>query len=150
MPRNVLTDSEIMLTDYITSKKYKDKLRLVKFYDEEQGREFSFLTNAFHLSSLEVADLYKNRWQIELFFKWMKQHLKIKKFWGRTENAVRIQISAAIIAYYLVAIVQHDMRLERSTYEVLQILSISLTDKTPLKRLNSTMSKNNLVPSFRG
>ena len=135
MPRNVLTDSEIMLTDYITSKKYKEKLRLVKFYDEEQGREFSFLTNAFHLSSLEVANLYKNRWQIELFFKWLKQHLKIKKFWGRTENAVRIQISAAIIAYCLVAIVQHDMRLERSTYEVLQILSISLTDKTPLKEL---------------
>ncbi len=68
MPRNVLTDSEIMLTDYITSRKYKEKLRLVKFYDEEQGREFSFLTNAFHLSSLEVADLYRNRWQIELFF----------------------------------------------------------------------------------
>ena len=154
MPRNVITDSEILLTDYITSRKYKEKLRLVKFYDEEQGREFSFLTNAFHLSSLEVANLYKNRWQIELFFKWLKQHLKIKKFWGRTENAVRIQISAAIIAYCLVAIVQHDMRLERSTYEVLQILSISLTDKTPLKellkRLNSTMSKNNLVPSFRG
>ena len=135
MPRNVLTDSEIMLTDYITSKKYKEKLRLVKFYDEEQGREFSFLTNAFHLSSLEVADLYKNRWQIELFFKWLKQHLKIKKFWGRTENAVRIQISAAIIAYCLVAIVQHDMILERSTYEVLQILSISLTDKAPLNEL---------------
>lgn len=135
MPRNVLTDSEVMLTDYITSKKYKEKLRLVKFYDEEQGREFSFLTNAFHLSSLEVANLYKNRRQIELFFKWQKQHLKIKKFWGRTENAVRIQISAAIIAYCLVAIVQHDMRLERSTYEVLQILSISLTDKTPLKEL---------------
>ena len=68
MPRNVITDSEILLTDYITSRKYKEKLRLVKFYDEEQGREFSFLTNAFHLSSLEVADLYKNRWQIELFF----------------------------------------------------------------------------------
>ena len=133
MPRNVLTDSEILLTDYITSRKYKEKLRLVKFYDKEQGREFSFLTNAFHLSSLEVADLYRNRWQIELFFKWLKQHLKIKKFWGRTESAVRIQISAAIIAYCLVAIVQHDMRLERSTYEVLQILSISLTDKTPLK-----------------
>ena len=135
MPRNVLTDSEILLTDYITSRKYKEKLRLVKFYDEEQGREFSFLTNAFHLSSLEVADLYKNRWQIELFFKWLKQHLKIKKFWGRTENAVRIQISAAITAYCLVAIVQHDMRLERSTYEVLQILSISLTDKAPLNEL---------------
>ena len=75
------------------------------------------------------------RWQIELFFKWLKQHLKIKKFWGTTENAVRIQISAAITAYCLVAIVQHDMQLKRSTYEVLQILSISLTDKTPLREL---------------
>ncbi len=148
MPRNVLTDSEIMLTDYITSRKYKEKLRLVKFYDEEQGREFSFLTNAFHLSSLEVADLYRNRWQIELFFKWLKQHLKIKKFWGRTENAVRIQISAAIIAYCLVAIVQHDMRLERSTYEVLQILSISLTDKTPLKELFEKTKSNDVKEQF--
>jgi len=148
MPRNVLTDSEIMLTDYITSKKYKEKLRLVRFYDEEQGREFSFLTNAFHLSSLEVANLYKNRWQIELFFKWLKQHLKIKKFWGRTENAVRIQISAAIIAYCLVAIVQHDLKLERSTYEVLQILSISLTDKTPLKELFEKTKFNDVKEQF--
>ena len=130
-----MTDSEILLADYITSKKYKEKLRLVKFYDEKEGREFAFLTNAFHLSALQVANLYKNRWQIELFFKWLKQHLKIKKFWGTTENAVRIQISAAITAYCLVAIVQHDMHLERSTYEVLQILSISLTDKTPLREL---------------
>lgn len=135
MPKNVITDSEILLADNITSKKYKEKLRQVKFYDENEGREFAFLTNAFHLSALQVANLYKNRWQIELFFKWLKQHLKIKKFWGTTENAVRIQISAAITAYCLVAIVQHDMRLERSTYEVLQILNISLTDKTPLKEL---------------
>ena len=135
MPKNVMTDSEILLADYITSKKYKEKLRLVKFYDEKEGRELAFLTNAFHLSALQVANLYKNRWQIELFFKWLKQHLKIKKFWGTTENAVRIQISAAITAYCLVAIVQHDMHLERSTYEVLQILSISLTDKTPLREL---------------
>ena len=135
MPKNVITDSEILLADYITSKKYKEKLRLVRFYDEKEGREFAFLTNAFHLSALQVANLYKNRWQIELFFKWLKQHLKIKKFWGTTGNAVRIQISAAITAYCLVAIVQHDMHLERSTYEVLQILSISLTDKTPLREL---------------
>ena len=135
MPKNVMSDSEILLADYITSKKYKEKLRLVKFYDEKEGREFAFLTNAFHLSALQVANLYKNRWQIELFFKWLKQHLKIKNFWGTTENAVRIQISAAITAYCLVAIVQHDMHLERSTYEVLQILSISLTDKTPLREL---------------
>ena len=135
MPKNVMSDSEILLADYITSKKYKEKLRLVKFYDEKEGRELAFLTNAFHLSALQVANLYKNRWQIELFFKWLKQHLRIKKFWGTTENAVRIQISAAITAYCLVAIVQHDMHLERSTYEVLQILSISLTDKTPLREL---------------
>lgn len=135
LPKNVLTDSVIELTDIITRKKYPERLRLVKYRDENQDREFVFLTNAFHLTSLEIAELYKNRWQVELFFKWLKQHLKIKKFWGTTENAVRIQISTAIISYCLVAIVQHDMKLERSTYEVLQILSISLTDKTCLKEL---------------
>lgn len=135
LPKNVLTDSVIELTDIITRQKYPERLRLVKYRDENQDREFVFLTNAFHLTSLEIAKLYKNRWQVELFFKWLKQHLKIKKFWGTTENAVRIQISTAIISYCLVAIVQHDMQLERSTYEVLQILSISLTDKTCLKEL---------------
>ncbi|SCQ17469.1 Transposase DDE domain protein [Tannerella forsythia] len=87
------------------------------------------------MKALDVANLYKNRWQIELLHKWLKQHLKIKKFWGTTENAVRIQICAAIITYCFVAIVQHDMKLQRSTYEVLQILSISLTDKTPLQEM---------------
>jgi transposase len=135
LPRNVLTDAEIQLSKVGSQKKYPEKLRLVRFHDEEQDRDFVFLSNAFHLTSFEVANLYKNRWQIELFHKWLKQHLKIKKFWGVTENAVRIQISAAIIAYCLVAIVQHDMHLERSTYEILQILSISLTDKTLLREL---------------
>ena len=97
---------------------------------------------------------YKNRWQIELFFKWLKQHLKIKKFWGTTENAVRIQISSAIIAYCLVAIVQHDLQLKRSTYEVLQILSISLMDKTPLVDLFERTDFNNVkelgCPLFPG
>ena len=148
LPKNVLTDSMIELTDINSAKKYPEKLRLVKFYDEEQDREFAFLTNAFHLSALEVADLYKNRWQIELFFKWLKQHLKIKKFWGTTENAVRIQISAAITVYCLVAIVQQDMRLERSTYEVLQILSISLTDKTPLRELFEKTEFNHVKERF--
>ena len=135
LPENVLTDAEIELTDVNTQKKYPERLRLVRFFDAEQGRVFVFLTNAFHLTALEIANLYKNRWQIELFFKWLKQHLKIKKFWGTTENAVRIQICSAIIAYCLVAIIQHDLQLKRSTYEVLQILSISLTDKTPLRDL---------------
>lgn len=140
----MLTDAEIILTEYASCNKYPERLRLVRFHDEEQDREFAFLTNAMHLTSLEVAYLYKNRWQIELFHKWIKQHLKIKRFWGTTENAVRIQISAAIIAYCLVAIIQHDMQLDRSTYEVLQILSISLTDKTPLRDLFSKTKFNNV------
>ena len=135
LPKNILTDAEIELTVYKSRKDYPENLRLVKYYDEEQDREFMFLTNTMDLTAQQIADLYKNRWQIELFFKWLKQHLKIKKFWGTTENAVRIQISAAITAYCLVAIVQHDMKLKRSTYEVLQILSMSLTDKTPLREL---------------
>ena len=154
LPKNILTDAEIVFTEYNSYRKYPEKLRLVKFYDEEQGREFAFLTNAFHLTALEIANLYKNRWQIELFFKWLKQHLKIKKFWGTTENAVRIQISSAIIAYCLVAIVQHDLQLKRSTYEVLQILSISLMDKTPLIDLFEKTDFNNVkeldCPLFPG
>ena len=142
-PKNILTDAEIVLTVYKSRKDYPENLRLVRYYDEEQDREFMFLTNAMDLTAPQIADLYKNRWQIELFFKWLKRHLKIKKFWGTTENAVRIQISAAITAYCLVAIVQHDLQLKRSTYEVLQILSISLTDKTPLRELfDKTYSKD--------
>ncbi|MBF1535746.1 MAG: IS4 family transposase [Prevotella salivae] len=135
MPKNVLTDAEVRLTGYRSEKKYPESFRLIRYYDEEEEREFTFLTNAKHLTALEIAELYKKRWLVELFFKWLKQHLKIKKFWGTTENAVRIQIAAAIITYCLVAIVHHDMKLERSTYEVLQILSISLTDKTHLTDL---------------
>ncbi len=143
LPKGILTDAEIELTIYGSQKGYPEHLRLVRFFDEEQGREFMFLTNAMELTALQVADLYKNRWQIELFFKWLKQHLKIKKFWGTTENAVRIQIYSAICAYCLVAIVQHDMRLDRSTYEVLQILSMSLTDTTHLRDLfDKTIFKN--------
>ena len=130
-----MTDAEVKLTGYLSEKKYPESFRLVRYHDEEDDCEFTFLTNAKQLSALDVANLYKKRWLIELFFKWLKQHLKIKKFWGTTENAVRIQISVAIITYCLVAIVQHDMKLKRSTYEVLQILSISLTDKTHLRDL---------------
>ena len=137
LPKNVLSDQTIELTGFYPKQYYAGSLRLVRYWDEEQQREFIFLTNAIHISALQVAELYKNRWQVELFFKWLKQHLKIKKFWGTTENAVRIQIYAAICNYCLVAIVQHDMKLARSTYEVLQIISISLTDKTNLRELFS-------------
>ena len=135
LPTNVLSDASILPTGFHHKQYYLEPLRLVKYRDEEQEREFTFITNATHISALQVAELYKNRWQVELFFKWLKQHLKIKRFWGTTENAVRIQIYAAICSYCLVAIIQHDMKLDRSTYEVLQIFSISLTDKTHLKDL---------------
>lgn len=140
-PENVLSDAEIELTGYYPSKHYPKRLRLVRYHDPEQNRDFMFLTNAMSLTSLQIANLYKNRWQVELFFKWLKQHLKIKKFWGASENAVRIQIYCAICAYCLVAIAQHDLKLEISTYETLQILGISLTDTTPLQEL---LSKTNL------
>ena len=143
LPKNVLSDATGELTIYKSSKDYPVQIRKVCYWDEEQKREFTFLTNAMKLSPLQVAELYKNRWQVELFFKWFKQHLKIKKFWGNTENAVRIQIYSAITAYCLIAIIQHDLKLDRTTYEVLQILSISLTDKTCLKDLfNKTNFKN--------
>ena len=143
MPKGILSDAIIKLTVYGSQKDYPEHLRLVRFLDEEDGDEYMYLTNAMELSSLQIAELYKNRWQIELFFKWLKQHLKIKKFWGTTENAVRIQIYSAICAYCLVAIIQHDMKLRRSTYEILQILSMSLTDTTSLRDLfDKTIFKN--------
>ena len=132
--RNILGDAE-KFTEEASLKKYPEKLRLVRFHDPEQDRDFAFLTNDLLLNALKVANLYKNRWQVELFFKWLKQHLKIKKFWGTSENAVRIQMGVAIITYCLVAIVRNELKLERSTYELLQILGISLTDKTPMRDL---------------
>lgn len=143
LPKNILSDSTFRLTGLKTSIAYPQELRIIRYWDEEDKREFVYITNAKHITALQVADLYKNRWQVELFFKWLKQHLRIKKFWGTSENAVRIQIYSAIIAYCLVAIVQHDMKLERSTYEVLQILGISLTDKTLLRELFDKTKFNN-------
>ena len=138
MPKNVLSDSIIELTTYKSRNDYPEPLRRVEYYDEEQDRYFVFLTNAMDITALEVALLYKNRWSVELFFKWMKQHLKIKKFWGDSENAVRIQIYTAIISYCMVAIVHHKMQLKMSVYNTLQVLGISLTDTTPLEALKTS------------
>ena len=149
LPKNLLSDVMIELSGFYPSQYYPERLRLVKYWDEEQEREFVFLTNAMHISAPQVAELYKNRWQVELFFKRLKQHLKIKKFWGTTENAVRIQIYVAICTYCLVAIVQKNMQLDRSTYEVLQILSISLTDKTHLRDLFDRTKFQNDKDRFR-
>jgi hypothetical protein len=132
------------LTGFYVAKSYPDKLRKIKYYDSEMNRTFVFLTNNMSLTSQEIALLYKNRWQVELFFKWIKQHLKVKSFWGTTENAVRIQIYTAIITYCLVAIVSHDLKIGRSTYEILQVLGISLLDKTPVKELFTNIDYNNV------
>lgn len=144
LPKNILSDCEIELTGYYSQKAYPERIRMVRYWDEDDQREFIYLTNAKQISALQVAELYKNRWQVELFFKWLKQHLKIKKFWGTSENVLKIQVYSAIIAYCLVAIMQHDMELDRSTYEVLQILGISLTDKTPLRDLFSKTKFNDV------
>ncbi len=132
------------LTGFYVSKEYPDKIRRVKFYDEETKRTFIYLTNNMELLATEIALLYKNRWQVELFFKWIKQHLKIKSFWGTTENAVRIQVFSAIIAYCLVAIAGRELKSNRSTYEILQVLGISLLDKTPVKELLANLDYNNV------
>ena len=135
LPGNVVSDAVGYFTIYKSSKDYPEKLRKVICTDPADGTMYIFLTNNLTASAETIAELYRNRWSVELFFKWIKQHLRIKKFWGTSENAVRIQIYCAIITYCLVAIVQHDMKLERSIYEVLQILGISLTDKTHLRDL---------------
>lgn len=132
------------LEGFYTSKAYPKKIRRVKFFDAEQQRAFVFLTNNFDLEPEQIALLYKQRWQIELFFKWIKQHLKIKSFWGTTENAVRIQINAAITTYCLVSILRHELKTQRSTYETLQILGVSLLDKTPVNQLIENSNYNNV------
>ena len=128
----VMADLIIRFRGNKTKKHYPETLRRVIFYDKEGNRTFVFYTNATAITAEEVALLYKYRWRCELFFKWLKQHLRVKEFYGTSENAVKIQIYAAIIAYCLVAIVQRDMKLEMDTYDVLRILNVSLLTKMPL------------------
>ncbi len=131
----VLCDQIIKLTGLKTKDNYPEHLRRIKYFDKEQQRTFVFLTNNFTLESPDIAMLYKYRWKVELFFKWIKQHLKIKTFWGTSMNAVKTQIYIAIITYCLVAIIKSKLKIEKSTYEILQILGISLFDKTQLNQL---------------
>src|SRR5574344_1595509 len=131
----VLSDQVIRLTNYLTKQKYPAVLRRVTYYAADKNKTFVYLTNNMEMPATQVALLYKYRWRVELFFKWIKQHLKIKSFWGTTESAVRIQIFTAITAYCMVAIIEHDLKSHRTTYEVLRILSASLFDKTPIKEL---------------
>jgi hypothetical protein len=135
----VQCDQIIVLHHFYAKKDYPEKLRRIRFYDTEQDRRLVFLTNNFSLPALTIAKIYKCRWQIELFFKWIKQHLRIKAFYGTSENAVKTQIWIAISVYVLVAIVKKQLHLERSLYTILQILSVTLFEKTPiLQALSST------------
>jgi transposase len=131
----VICDQIIRLKGFYSDKKYPEPLRRIKFYDKETDKRFVFLTNNFELKATDVALLYKYRWLIELFFKWIKQHLKIKSFWGTSPNAVKTQIYIAIITYTLVSIIKQKMKTNYSIYETLQILSVSLFDKTPIHEL---------------
>jgi hypothetical protein len=132
---NVICDQTIRLNGYYALKDYPVRMRRIKFYDAENDRVLIFLTNNFELKATEIAQLYKHRWKIELFFKWIKQHLKIKSFWGRSENAVKIQIWIAISVYVLIAIAKKRFQLKPSLYEIIQVVSICIFDKVPLHEL---------------
>ncbi|WP_265958101.1 IS4 family transposase [Galbibacter sp. EGI 63066] len=128
-------DQTIRLKSHYPSKYYPKKLRRIKYYDTEREKILVFLTNNFDLKALEIAQLYKHRWQIETFFKWIKQHLKIKSFWGHSANAVKTQVWTAIAVYAIVAIVKKRLDLPQTMYEILQILSITIFEKTTANQL---------------
>ncbi|MEE4602206.1 MAG: transposase, partial [Desulfobacteraceae bacterium] len=129
-------------------KDYPEKLRRIKYYDAEKGRSFVFLTNQFLLPALTIAELYRYRWRVEIFFKWIKQHLRIKKFFGTSENAVKTQIWIAISAYVLVAIMKKRLKIELTLYTILQILSISLFEKKMIYQvLTETDYRNKITNS---
>lgn len=131
----IVCDQAIRLKNFYVLKDYPENFRRIKFFDAETERTLVFLTNNFELKATDIAQLYKHRWKVELFFKWIKQHLKIKSFWGRSENAVKTQIWIAISVYVLVAIAKKQFKLQQSLYEILQVISISIFDKTPLQEL---------------
>lgn len=133
--KGVIYDQTILLNNHYSSKYYPEKLRIIKFKDDVSGLTLIFLTNNFHLKATDIALLYKSRWDIEMFFKWIKQHLKIKSFWGQSENAVKTQIWIAVSVYVLVAIAKKKFMLKQSFYEILQILSVSIFEKMPINQL---------------
>ena len=128
----VQCDQTIILNSFYPLKEYPEKLRRIRYVDQETAQKFVFLTNCFHVSALTITRLYKYRWQVELFFKWIKQHLRIKTFFGTSENAVKTQIWIAISIYVLVAIIKKQLALELDLYTILQILSVTLFEKVPL------------------
>jgi hypothetical protein len=139
----LLCDQTILLQGPLSSKKYPDALRRVRVRDLETGESIVLLTNDFHLSARTIADLYRSRWRVEIFFKWIKQHLRIKAFYGTSENAVKTQIWIAVSVYVLVAIIKKRLNLEHDLYTLLQILSLNLFEKTELERALSTPARQN-------
>ncbi len=142
-------DKIIKLNGFKSKKLYPELLRLIEFYDDEKDITLRFLTNNCDVSALEIAKLYRNRWQIEVFFKWIKQNLTIKTLWGHSENAVNIHIWVAISTYLLVANVKHSLKSNLSIYEIMQILGISAFDKTPVKELLTEFQINQNVKEQR-
>lgn len=133
----VMCDQVVVLADKKSILRYPDKIRRIKYRDRGTDIVYVFITNDFNSDALVIAMLYKYRWQVELFFKWIKQHLKIKSFWGTSDNAVKTQICTALCSYLLMAIIKKKLNLELDLYRILQITSVSLLDKKPLKSLFS-------------
>ena len=142
--KGIICDQTVKLKGVKSSAYYPLALRRIKYFDKEQRRTFVFLTNNFIQPASDIALLYKYRWKVELFFKWIKQHLKIKSFWGTSMNAVKTQVYIAIITYTLVAIIKSKLKINRSTYEMLQIISASLFDKTHLNDLLQSPAYKNV------
>ncbi len=140
-------DQVVAFKGFYSEKAYPEKLRRVVFFDDQQHRRLVFLTNHFSLPALTVADLYRCRWQVELFFKWIKQHLRIKSFYGTTENAVKTQIWIAITVYVLVAIIRKRLKIELSLYTMLQILSLTVFEKNPVLRVFTEIDHKNKISS---
>jgi len=144
----VVCDQTIVLTGIKTSVDYPQALRRVKYHDTVTGKTFNFLTNNFTIPAQTVADLYKQRWQVELFFKWIKQHLRIKSFYGTSENAVKSQIWIAVTVYVLIAIIKKRLGIKENLYTILQVLSITVFEKTPLvQAVTGSAYKNEKTPS---
>jgi len=142
----IRSDQTVILTSMASASIYPDALRKVSYVDAETGKRLVFLTNNFSLPALTIAALYKQRWQVELFFKWIKQHLRIKAFYGTSENAVKTQIWIAVSVYVLVAIVRKRLELEASLYQILQVLSLTLFEKTPILRALQRIASQDELP----
>ena len=137
-------DQTVVLTGHYSRKGYPEKLRRIKYYDAETEKTFSFLTNNFSLPALTITQLYRCRWQVELFFKWIKQNLRIKSFYGTTENAVKTQIWIAVSVYVLIAIIKRRLNLDMNLYTILQVLSVTVFEKTPLYQVLNITSYDNI------